>query len=120
MNLEQSNIIAATPAPHYRKVKPHAALLKVYKGLNTLNSVVIIMARIDDPKKTIKIENVVASTAIGATLDLPKITLQLDGADYNKERFPGVVYRTKEPKTAAGCLMSISSRMVAPSLVMVT
>jgi len=82
--------------PHYRKAKPLAALLKVYKGLNTLNSLVIIM-----PKKTIKIENVVASTAIGATLDLPKITLQLDGADYNKERFPGVVYRTKEPKTAA-------------------
>ena len=63
--------------------------------------VVIIMANTDDPKETIKIENVVASTAIGTTLDLPKITMKLDGADYNKERFPGVVYRTKEPKTAA-------------------
>ena len=101
MSLEQSKTIATTPASHYRKVKPHAALLKVYKGSNTLNTVVIIMAEIYDPKKTIKIENVVASTAIGTTLDLPKITLQLDGADYNKERFPGVVYRTKEPKTAA-------------------
>lgn len=59
------------------------------------------MPKIDDPKQTIKIENVVASTAIGTTLDLPKITMQLEGADYNKERFPGVVYRTKEPKTAA-------------------
>jgi transcription initiation factor TFIID TATA-box-binding protein len=63
--------------------------------------VVIIMANTDDPKETIKIENVVASTAIGTTLDLPKITLKLEGADYNKERFPGVVYRTKDPKTAA-------------------
>jgi transcription initiation factor TFIID TATA-box-binding protein len=63
--------------------------------------VVIIMANTDDPKETIKIENVVASTAIGTTLDLPKITMKLDGADYNKERFPGVVYRTKDPKTAA-------------------
>ncbi len=63
--------------------------------------VVIIMANTDDPKETIKIENVVASTAIGTTLDLPKITTKLDGADYNKERFPGVVYRTKNPKTAA-------------------
>ena len=63
--------------------------------------VVIIMANTDDPKETIKIENVVASTAIGTTLDLPKITMKLDGADYNKERFPGVVYRTKNPKTAA-------------------
>ncbi|MCL7412373.1 MAG: TATA-box-binding protein [ANME-2 cluster archaeon] len=59
------------------------------------------MANVDDPKDTIKIENVVASTAIGTTLDLPKITMKLDGADYNKERFPGVVYRTKDPKTAA-------------------
>ncbi|MCL7414588.1 MAG: TATA-box-binding protein [ANME-2 cluster archaeon] len=59
------------------------------------------MANTDDPKDTIKIENVVASTAIGTTLDLPKITMKLDGADYNKERFPGVVYRTKDPKTAA-------------------
>ncbi|KAF5410972.1 MAG: TATA-box-binding protein 2 [Candidatus Methanocomedens sp.] len=63
--------------------------------------VVIIMANTDDPKETIKIENVVASTAIGTTLDLPKITMKLEGADYNKERFPGVVYRTKDPKTAA-------------------
>lgn len=63
--------------------------------------VVILMTKSDDPKKTIKIENVVASTAIGTTLDLPKITMQLEGADYNKERFPGVVYRTKDPKTAA-------------------
>jgi len=59
------------------------------------------MSEYDDPKKTIKIENVVASTAIGTTLDLPKITAQLEGADYNKARFPGVVYRTKDPKTAA-------------------
>ena len=59
------------------------------------------MSEFDDPKKTIKIENVVASTAIGTNLDLPKITAHLEGADYNKARFPGVVYRTKNPKTAA-------------------
>jgi len=41
MSLEQSKIIATTPAPHYRKAKTLAALLKVFKGLNTLNSVVI-------------------------------------------------------------------------------
>ena len=34
--VEQLNIIVTTPASHYRKVKPHAALLKVYKGSNTL------------------------------------------------------------------------------------
>jgi len=51
--------------------------------------------------KSIKIENVVASTGIGAKLDLNEVIRVLEGADYNKERFPGVVYRTANPKTAA-------------------
>ncbi len=61
----------------------------------------MIMVSSTEPKKTIKIENVVASTAIGAKLDLNEVIRVLDGADYNKERFPGVVYRTTSPKTAA-------------------
>lgn len=61
----------------------------------------MIMVSSTEPKKTIKIENVVASTAIGTKLDLNEVIRVLDGADYNKERFPGVVYRTASPKTAA-------------------
>lgn len=48
----------------------------------------------------IKIENIVASTFFGITLDLRSLALELEGADYNPERFPGLVYRIKEPKTA--------------------
>jgi transcription initiation factor TFIID TATA-box-binding protein len=48
----------------------------------------------------IKIENVVASTSLGVELDLPAIVLALDGAEYDPERFPGLIYRLKEPKTA--------------------
>ena len=59
------------------------------------------MTTAEDAIKTIKIENVVASTGIGVKLDLNEVIRILDGADYNKERFPGVVYRTKDPKTAA-------------------
>ena len=59
------------------------------------------MVNTTEPKKTIKIENVVASTAIGAKLDLNQVISVLEGADYNKERFPGVVYKTTSPKTAA-------------------
>jgi len=55
----------------------------------------------DEAKKTIKIENVVASTAIGQEIDLIAVTQVLEGADYDPERFPGLVYRTKDPKTAA-------------------
>ncbi|MGP8012476.1 MAG: TATA-box-binding protein [Halobacteriota archaeon] len=54
-----------------------------------------------EPRDTIKIENVVASTGIGIEIDLKQVTLGLEGADYNPKRFPGLVYRTKNPKTAA-------------------
>ena len=48
----------------------------------------------------IKIENVVASASLGAELDLQAIALTLDGAEYEPEQFPGLIYRLKEPKTA--------------------
>jgi transcription initiation factor TFIID TATA-box-binding protein len=48
----------------------------------------------------IKIENVVASTSLGAKLDLQAIALALGGAEYEPKQFPGLIYRLKEPKTA--------------------
>jgi transcription initiation factor TFIID TATA-box-binding protein len=48
----------------------------------------------------IRIENVVASASLGDELDLPAIALSLDGAEYEPEQFPGVIYRLKDPKTA--------------------
>lgn len=54
-----------------------------------------------DPKATINIENVVASTGIGQELDLQSVAMDLEGADYDPEQFPGLVYRTQEPKSAA-------------------
>jgi len=48
-----------------------------------------------------KIENVVASAFLGTELNLPELAISLDGADYEPERFPGLIYRMKEPKTAA-------------------
>jgi transcription initiation factor TFIID TATA-box-binding protein len=48
----------------------------------------------------IRIENVVASTTLGAALDLQRIALGLDGAEYEPAQFPGLIYRLKDPKTA--------------------
>jgi len=62
---------------------------------------VTILSKSEESIKSIKIENVVASTGIGTKLDLNEVIRILEGADYNKERFPGVVYRTTNPKTAA-------------------
>lgn len=51
-------------------------------------------------KMRIRIENVVASASLGVKLDLSAIALAIDGAEYEPERFPGLIYRLKEPKTA--------------------
>jgi transcription initiation factor TFIID TATA-box-binding protein len=42
----------------------------------------------------------VASASLGTELDLPAIAISLEGAEYEPERFPGLIYRLKEPKTA--------------------
>jgi transcription initiation factor TFIID TATA-box-binding protein len=52
-------------------------------------------------QQSIEIENVVASTSIEQELDLADVAMDLDGADYDPEKFPGLVYRTQEPKAAA-------------------
>jgi transcription initiation factor TFIID TATA-box-binding protein len=49
---------------------------------------------------SVRFENVVASMAFGAELDLPKIAVDLEGSEYAPDRFPGLIYRLKEPKTA--------------------
>ncbi len=48
----------------------------------------------------INVENVVASASAGAPLDLPKISMTLEDAEYVPEKFPGLIYRIKDPKTA--------------------
>jgi transcription initiation factor TFIID TATA-box-binding protein len=48
----------------------------------------------------IDIVNVVASTKLAEAFDLPKIEVKLKGAEYDKKKFPGLVYRVKAPKAA--------------------
>jgi len=49
----------------------------------------------------IKIENIVASAAIGKDIELTEVSKALEGVDFNREQFPGLVFKLKEPKTAA-------------------
>ena len=51
-------------------------------------------------KYNLKIENVVASTKLADELDLIKMESEFEGAEYNKKKFPGLVYRVKDPKAA--------------------
>ena len=45
-------------------------------------------------------ENIVASTKFAEKLDLDIIAQSLEGAEYEPEQFPGLVYRLDKPKTA--------------------
>ena len=49
----------------------------------------------------IKIENIVASASIGKDIVLTEVAEALEGVDFNREQFPGLVFKLKEPKTAA-------------------
>ena len=58
----------------------------------------------------IRIENVVASTSLGDELDLQSIALGLDGAEYEPEQFPGLIYRMGDPKVVI--LLFASGKLV--------
>lgn len=64
-----------------------------------------------DPRGTIEIQNVVASTGIEQELALERVAMDLRGADYDPDNFPGVVYRTEEPR--ATTLLFRSGKMVS-------
>jgi len=51
-------------------------------------------------ESSIKIENVVASTKLAEEFDLNVIESEFEGAEYNKQKFPGLVYRVSDPKAA--------------------
>ncbi|MEA3559638.1 MAG: TATA-box-binding protein [Candidatus Thermoplasmatota archaeon] len=48
----------------------------------------------------IHVQNVVSSSSAGVPLDLQKISMALDEAEYVPEKFPGLIYKVKKPKTA--------------------
>ncbi len=48
----------------------------------------------------IKVENIVASTVFAEKLDLDMMAQSLEDAEYKPERFPGLIYRVSNPKTA--------------------
>ena len=47
-----------------------------------------------------KIVNIVGTSKIGDNFDLNLLAMSLEGAEYEPEQFPGLVYRIKEPKAA--------------------
>jgi transcription initiation factor TFIID TATA-box-binding protein len=48
----------------------------------------------------ITVVNVVGTAQLSRKLDLNQIALSLDGAEYEPEQFPGLIYRIEQPKSA--------------------
>jgi len=61
-------------------------------------------------KVQVEIENVVATADLNQHLDLDAILKVTPGAKYNPQRFPGLVYKLKKPKTTT--LLFTSGKMV--------
>ncbi|MDA4121300.1 MAG: TATA-box-binding protein [Thaumarchaeota archaeon] len=61
-------------------------------------------------KAIVSIENVVASASINQRVDLNLITKNFIDVEYRPDRFPGLVFRLKNPKTAT--LIFSSGKMV--------
>lgn len=55
---------------------------------------------LSSPKPDVKIENVVASVTINQEINLRKILEKFHHAEYDPRRFPGLVFKLKDPKTA--------------------
>ena len=49
----------------------------------------------------LEIQNVVASSAIGQEIDLEALATDLEGVDFDPEKFPGLIYRIEEPHATA-------------------
>lgn len=56
---------------------------------------------VTDPKEALEIQNVVVSTTVGQELDLQSVTIDFEGADFNREQFPELVYRVQDPHATA-------------------
>jgi len=48
----------------------------------------------------IQVQNIVASVVTGEIFDLNMISSNLVGSKYSTEKFPGLIYKLKDPKTA--------------------
>jgi transcription initiation factor TFIID TATA-box-binding protein len=53
-----------------------------------------------EPEETVQIENVVASASLGQELNLEALAEDIPAAQYDPDQFPGLVYRTQDPKAA--------------------
>lgn len=57
-----------------------------------------VVKRVLNLKPAIKIQNIVVSADLHATVDLYALSKNVREVDYEPEQFPGAIFRIKEPK----------------------
>ena len=55
----------------------------------------------DKSYESLKIVNIVASGVIADSIDLVELSNKVEDCELNTKRFPGAIYRIKEPKIAS-------------------
>ena len=63
-----------------------------------------------DSTETLTIENVVGTAGIGREIDLQRLAIDLEGADYDPDNFPGIIHRLQGAKPTV--LLFRSGKMV--------
>ena len=71
--------------------KVEESIKKIIKSLEKINIKIKI-------KPEIKIQNIVASGAVGMDLNLNTLAMKLPNTEYEPEQFPGLVYKLNEAK----------------------
>jgi len=84
-----SGNVVCTGARSMEKV--HESVKKIIQALAKIGIKITI-------KPEIKIQNMVASGSVGMDLNLNKLAMKLENAEYEPEQFPGLVHKLKEAK----------------------
>ena len=72
--------------------KVQESIKKIIKSLEKINIKITV-------KPEIKIQNIVASGAVGMDLNLNELATKLQNVEYEPEQFPGLVYKLQATKT---------------------
>lgn len=84
-----SGNVVCTGARSMEKV--NESIKKIIQSLQKINIKITV-------KPEIKIQNIVASGSVGMDLNLNKLAMKLENAEYEPEQFPGLVHKLREAK----------------------
>ena len=77
----------------------------------------MVLEKISNEEKsslTYTIQNIVVKSALNSDIELEKIISNIENTEYDKERFPGLFFRIKDPKCV--CIIFRNGKMIITGL----